>query len=160
MREKTCAMSRHCATMLYLRARERARSSRTTLASTNTNPRDKLKSGMRYVGISRQNFVRKYLRNEGRAAVTCILYREKVFRMMTLATYFKVIEIGEEQLLNNYQSFWRITRKLKPSGGNMYGKKLFRMTTFTTYFKVIQIGEVYPLLYNYRNLFSDICKML
>ena len=48
--------SHRFATMLYIRARERALSPRTTLAPTNTNTRDKLESGMRCVGISQQKF--------------------------------------------------------------------------------------------------------
>ena len=39
-----------------LRARKRARTPRTNLAPTNTNIQKKLKSGMRYVGISQQKY--------------------------------------------------------------------------------------------------------
>lgn len=42
-------------------------------------------------------------------------------------------------------SLLRVSRKLRPSGGNTYKKKLFGSLTLATYFKVVETDEVRAL---------------
>ena len=46
--------------------------------------------------------------------------------------------------------FLHISRKLKPSDGNMYRKKLFKIIPLTTYSKVIETREECAYVNNYR----------